>query len=47
MKIYLGEWPLDQTRDELVLQVAWTFALLVFCEIAWRVVRRRLSVLGG
>ncbi|MBI3831430.1 MAG: ABC-2 family transporter protein [Planctomycetes bacterium] len=47
MKIYLGEWPLDQTRDELVLQVVWTLALLVFCEIAWRVIRRRLSVLGG
>lgn len=47
MMIYLGRWNAEQLQAELLLQAAWTFALLVFCELAWRMVRRRLSLLGG
>lgn len=47
MKVYLGQWTPEETRGELLLQFAWTIALLVCCELAWRGVRRRLSVLGG
>lgn len=47
MQIYLGRWNAEQLWGELALQAAWTVGLLVFCELAWRGVRRRLFVLGG
>ncbi|MCW8129223.1 MAG: ABC-2 family transporter protein [Planctomycetota bacterium] len=47
MMVYLGRWNPEQMRSELLLQLAWTVALLVFCELAWRMVRRRLSLMGG
>ncbi len=47
MSIYLGRWGSDRIWSELALQFFWTVALLVLCEVAWRLVRRRLSILGG
>jgi ABC-2 type transport system permease protein len=47
MKIYLGQYTPAQQLNELLLQTAWTIALLVFCQLMWKHVRRRLAVLGG
>ena len=47
LSIYLGRWEPAQVHFELLLQCAWTAALLVLCECSWRVVRRRLCLLGG
>ncbi len=47
MNIYLGRYPTDQLQRELILQTAWTIALLLLCSWMWNAVRRRLSILGG
>ena len=47
MNIYLGRFQGDVLRRELILQTAWTIALMFLCHWMWRMVRRRLSILGG
>ena len=47
LSIYLGRWDQEKIHSELLLQFAWTVALLIMCECGWRAVRRRLCALGG
>jgi ABC-2 type transport system permease protein len=47
MSIYLGRLHGTELQSELALQTAWTLGLLFGCSLMWRMVRRRLSVLGG
>lgn len=47
MNVYLGRLDLQTLQRELILQTVWTVALILSCDLMWRSVRRRLSVLGG
>jgi ABC-2 type transport system permease protein len=47
MNVYLGRYPPEQLRFELVLQTVWTVVLLLLCSWMWKTVRKRLSILGG
>lgn len=47
MNIYLGRLNGVELQSELALQTTWTLVLLFSCSLMWRIVRRRLSVLGG
>lgn len=47
MNIYLGRIHGSELQTELLLQTTWTLVLLFSCSLMWRIVRRRLSVLGG
>jgi len=47
MSIYLGRVSGEQLWFAVAQQTLWTFALMVMCDLMWRHVRHRLSVLGG
>ena len=47
MSIYLGRLSGEALLGALLQQTFWTVGLMIVCEVMWRRVRRRLSVLGG
>jgi ABC-2 type transport system permease protein len=47
LNIYLGRYAGAQLGNELLMQTAWTVALLAACHWMWLRVRRRLVTLGG
>jgi ABC-2 type transport system permease protein len=47
MSVYLGRLNGDELWAELIQQTVWTVVLVLSCDLMWRSVRKRLSVLGG
>jgi ABC-2 type transport system permease protein len=47
MEVYLGNISGERLRNELLLQTAWTVALLFASTFMWARVRRRLETTGG
>jgi ABC-type uncharacterized transport system permease subunit len=47
MEVYLGRMSGERLRNELLLQTAWTVALLFASTFMWARVRRRLETTGG